>query len=175
MKPQEDGQVDPVPRGCTEEDLRKELKAAFERGEISAAQWTKRLQQHMDSHMADPQNKRTYAKRTLVSFPVEHGDVVIMWGEKTQRFMEHSVECRSPMRFAVTLRRVTGDMATPEQWDRLTARHESDRAFTPSWAEVDVKKRKVEEEGDEDQDVEGDEGKATRAKKSKAKKPKAKK
>lgn len=33
--------------------------------------------------MADPQRQRTYAKRTLVSFPVEHGDVVIMWGDNT--------------------------------------------------------------------------------------------
>lgn len=181
MKPQDDGNVDPVPSGCTEEDFRKELRAAFERGQISGAQWASRLQHHMDAYMADPQNKRTYAKRTLVSFPVEHGDVVIMWGANTQRFMEHAVECRSSMRFAVTLRRVTGDMATKEQWDRLTARHKADRAFTPSWAGTDARKRKVEgKRGDEDEDEDDvdedeDEGKAARAKKPKAKKLKAKK
>lgn len=175
MKPQDDGQVDPVPEGCTEEDFRKELRAAFGRGEISAAEWTTRLQNHMDAYMADPQkNKRTYAKRTLVSFPVQHGDVVIMWGDNTQRFMEHAVECRSSMRFAVTLRRVTGDMAVREQWARLDARLAADRSFTPSWAGADAKKRNVEEGEDEDQDVEGDEAKPARAKKHGAKKPKAK-
>lgn len=177
MKPQVDGNVDPVPSGCTEEDFRKELRAAFGRGEINAKQWTTRLQKHLDSHMADPQNKRTYAKRTLVSFPVEHGDVVIMWGANTQRFMEHAVECRSSMRFAVTMRRVTGEMATPEQWDRLTARHRSDTSFTPSWAGSDARKRKVVgKRGDEDEDEDEEvEGKSAGAKKPKAKKLKAKK
>ncbi|POS79845.1 hypothetical protein DHEL01_v201747 [Diaporthe helianthi] len=134
MKPQEDGTIDPVPAGCTEEDFRKELKARFERGEIDGEQWTAQLQEHMDQHMADPNSKKTYAKRSLVSFNVEHGDVVVMWGPNTQRFMEHAVECKSPMRFAITLRRVTENMATDQQWEVLNKRLVTDRAFTPSWA-----------------------------------------
>ena len=178
MKPQ-DGQVDPVPTGCTEEAFRKELKAAFERGETTTAEWTAQLQAHMDAHMADPRQKMAYAKRTLVSFAVQHGDVVIMWGPNTQRYMEHAVDCKSPMRFAVTLRRVTQDMGTTEQWDRLDKRLESDMAFTPSWA-GGRKKRAADGNGDGDgdeDDVEG-EGKPAGAKKgkakAKAKKPKAK-
>lgn len=154
MKPQ-GGQVDPIPTGCTEETFRTELKAKFERGEIDAEEWTSRLQSHMDAHMADPRNRRSYGKRTLLSFTVGHGDVVIMWGPNTQRYMEHAVDCRSPMRFAVTLRRVTKDMGTPEQWARLDARLESDKAFTPSWAEV-AKKGKVEDEGEGKVESEGE-------------------
>lgn len=169
MKPQ-GGQVDPVPRGCTEEAFRTDLKALFDRGEITAEQWTSRLQQHMDAHMgASPQNSnkrcRSYAKRVLLSFTVGHGDVVIMWGPNTQRYMEHAVDCRSPMRFAVTLRRVTKDMGTPEQWARLDARLESDKAFTPSWAEAAAaRKRKAGDEGEGEE-----EGQPAGAKKSKAK------
>ncbi|KAK7710718.1 hypothetical protein SLS64_005621 [Diaporthe eres] len=167
MKPQ-GGQVDPVPAGCTEEAFRAELRATFERGEISAEEWTAQLQQHMDAHMAGPQNKRTYAKRTLLSFTVEHGDVVIMWGPNTQRYMEHAVDCRSPMRFAVTLRRVTKDMGTPEQWARLDARLESDKAFTPSWAEA-AKKRKAVDGGEGESEGQPAGRKKARAKKAKAK------
>lgn len=175
MKPQ-DGQVDPVPTGCTEETFRKGLKAAFERGEITSAQWTAQLQQHMDAHMADPRQRRMYAKRTLVSFTVQHGDVVIMWGPNTQRYMEHAVDCKSPMRFAVTLRRVTQNMGTTEQWDRLDKRLESDMAFAPCWA--GGRKREAEEgEGEGEGVEEGEEGedKPAVAKKSKAEKPRAKK
>jgi hypothetical protein len=161
MKPQAGGQVDPVPTGCVEEGFRKELRDAFGRGEMTAAEWTTRLQAHMDAHMANvAKQDKPYAKRTLVSFTVQHGDVVVMWGDNTQRYMEHAVECKSPMRFAVTLRRVVKDMATKEQWARLDARVESDRAFTPPWARGT--KREVGDDGGgeaegEDEGV-GDEG-----------------
>lgn len=140
--------VDPVPTGCTEEAFRKSLRASFERGGISEAEWADQLREHMDAHMADPRSKRSYAKRALVSFSVQHGDVVVMWGPNTQRYMDHAVDCRSPMRFAVTLRRVTGDMGTPEQWARLDARLEGDKSFTPPWARG--KKRKAEDEGEDE-------------------------
>lgn len=169
MKPQ-GGQIDPIPKGCTEEAFRTELKGMFERGEITAEQWTSRLQEHMDAHMAGPHNNkrsRSYAKRTLLSFTVGHGDVVIMWGPNTQRYMEHAVDCRSPMRFAVTLRRVTKDMGTPEQWARLDARLESDKAFTPSWAGAAATKRKA--VADDEDEGEEEEGQPAGAKKSKAK------
>lgn len=170
MKPQEDGTVDPVPKGCTEEAFREALKKRFEAGEIDAEQWSAQLQEHMDAHMASPNSKRTYAKRTLVSFTVEHGDVVVMWGPNTQRFMEHAVECKSPMRFAVTLRRVTENMATDKQWEVLNRRLASDKAFTPSWAEGS--KRKAEEVGDDDGGEADDEGEPApkRVKRAKAKK-----
>ncbi|KAG8161356.1 hypothetical protein KVR01_009620 [Diaporthe batatas] len=154
MRPQDDGTVDPVPKGCTEEPFRQGLRAQFEQGRIDAAQWAAQLQQHMDAHMAGPQKGRgrAYAKRALVSFAVEHGDVVIMWGPNTQRLMEHAVECRSPMRFAVTLRRVTGDMATPRQWEALDRRLAADMAFTPPWAEGGAKQEEAAAEEEEDGD-----------------------
>lgn len=43
--------------------------------------------------------------------------------------MEHAVDCRSLMRFAVMLRRVTQDMGMPEQWARLDARLDSDKGL----------------------------------------------
>lgn len=162
MKPQ-GGLVDIVPAGCIEEDFRADLKAKFERREISAEEWTNRLQEHMDAHVANLAYKKLYPKRVLVSFTVEHGDVVIMWGPNTQRYMEHMVECCSPLRFAITLRRVTKDMGTAEQWAKLGKRLEADRAFTPSWAGSE-KKRKAEEETE---DEEG-EGQPAGAKKPKA-------
>lgn len=174
MKPREDGTIDPIPTGCTEEEFRRELKARFERGEIDAEQWSAQLQQHMDAYMAAPNTKRTYAKRTLVSFTVKHGDVVVMFGPNTQRFMEHAVECKSPMRFAITLRRVTGNMATDKQWGVLNKRLASDKAFTPSWAEGSKTAGEAEEvEGDVEGEAE-DEGEpaAKRVRRTRAKKAK---
>ncbi|KAK2603135.1 hypothetical protein N8I77_009614 [Diaporthe amygdali] len=151
MKPG-DGQVDPIPAGCTEEGFRKELRAKSECGEISEDEWRAQLQEHMDAYMADPRNKRTYAKRTLLSFAVEHGDIVIMWGANTQRYMEHAVDCTSPMRFALTFRRVTKDMGTADQWAKLDEKLKNDRAFTPPWAQAKKRKTKEEEEEDEGND-----------------------
>lgn len=148
MKPQ-GGLVDLVHAGCFEEDFRADLKAKFEREEISAEEWTAQLQQHMDANSKISAYKNLYPKRTLVSFTVEHGDVVIMWGPNTQRYMEHMVECRSPLRFAITLRRVTKDMGTADQWAQLAERLEADRAFTPSWAGAAKRKAEEEEEGEE--------------------------
>lgn len=162
MKPQ-GGLVDLVPAGCFEEEFRAGLKAKFERGEISAKEWTGELQKHMDANPKISAYKNLYPKRTLVSFTVEHGDVVIMWGPNTQRYMEHAVDCCSPLRFAITLRRVTKDMGTAEQWAGLGERLEADRAFTPSWA--GAAKRKAEEETEEEEG----EGQPAGAKKSKEK------
>lgn len=167
MKPQE-GQVDPVPMGCTEWAFRTYLKGRFERGEISTEEWTAQLQSHMDAHMKDIDKEDSHGKRTLLSFTVKHGDYLIMWGPNTQKYMEHSVTCRSPMRFAVTMRRVNQDMGTPAQWARLDLRLKNDKAFTPPWAEVD-KKRKLEDEVEVEDKGEGEtQSVAPAAKKSKA-------
>jgi hypothetical protein len=61
---------------------------------------------------------RPYAKRTLVSFTVQHRGVVVMWGDNMQRHMEHAVECKSPMRLAVALLRVVQDTAPEEHPDQ---------------------------------------------------------
>ncbi|KAL1872668.1 hypothetical protein Daus18300_004214 [Diaporthe australafricana] len=151
-----DGQVDPIPTGCTEETSRKALNARFDSDEITEDEWRTQLQQHMDAYMANPQNRMTYSKRTIVTFAVEHGDIVVMSGPNTQKYMEHSVDCDSPMRFALTFRRVTQNMGTAAQWANLDAKLARDKAFKPSWTAIEANKRKAEDEGEDDGKSAGD-------------------
>lgn len=138
-----DDQVDVIIPGCTEEAFRRKLKQAFEDGLITKQQWKDQLMDHMESHMANSKKKNPYDRRALFSFPVEHGDIVVMWGQNTQKYMEHAVQCASPLRFAITLRRVMDDMATPARWAKLNTQLANDTTFRPPWSGKKANKRSI--------------------------------
>lgn len=125
-------EVDVIIPGCTEEAFRRQLKQSYEDGSITKEQWKDQLMGHMEHHMAGSGKKNAYQRRPLFSFPVEHGDIVVMWGQNTQKYLEHKVLCASPLRFAITFRRVMADMATPAQWAKLNAQLAKDTTFRPS-------------------------------------------
>lgn len=71
-----------------------------------------------------------------------------MSGPNTQKYMGPEVDCDSPMRSALTFRRVTRNMGMADQWAKLDAKLEKDRAFKPSWSTSEATKRKAEGEGE---------------------------
>lgn len=90
---------DPVPPGCLFREDRLRLKARFEAGRISAAQYV----QQRKALFAGAQYREP---RDSLAMRLEHGDMVVMNGECLQKLYEHSVRPfpGHGVRFAATAR-----------------------------------------------------------------------
>ncbi|CAN8105887.1 unnamed protein product [Discula destructiva] len=106
-KPRVGGQwitEDPLIIGCKEYEYRKEIQTRLQVGEITLDEWRQLFAKRME--------KAQGTRRVLMKFPLDHGDIIVMHGSKTQTYLEHSAEVDKamPMRLALTFRTVEGDM-----------------------------------------------------------------
>ncbi|PYH42389.1 uncharacterized protein BP01DRAFT_418022 [Aspergillus saccharolyticus JOP 1030-1] len=87
---------DPVLDGCGHFAERQALKAKLEAGEITRAEYKAQRGKCLG-------NRRGEAP-PCIKIELNHGDLVVMHGEKLQRFYEHSVIPEKNLRFALTAR-----------------------------------------------------------------------
>ncbi|KAF3765075.1 hypothetical protein M406DRAFT_331384 [Cryphonectria parasitica EP155] len=114
---------DPLIQGCTEYAYRKEIWERREAGEIDHQEWKRLFRARME--------QKRGAHRILLKFPVDHGDIVLMHGEHTQRYLDHAatVDKTMPMRLALTFRTVERAMATEDKIAEQDRKIETNKSY----------------------------------------------
>lgn len=115
---------DPLIPGCTRYAERRGLWRRYGKGIISKRQWKAEFQDLMEAESG--------GDRKLMQFPVRHGDIVLMYGSKTQQTLNHALTNESPIRFALTGRRVVGEMATAKQIKVIDDWIQADKEYVPA-------------------------------------------
>ncbi|KAJ4413367.1 hypothetical protein N0V82_008583 [Gnomoniopsis sp. IMI 355080] len=124
---------DPLVPGCTRYEERRALWRRYEKGIISKKQWQAEFKDLMKSESGSDQK--------LMQFPVRHGDIVLMYGHKAQKMLNHALTNESPIRFALTGRRVVGEMATAKHIKAIDDWIQADKEYVPSGAQTETSKK----------------------------------
>ncbi|KAJ6002126.1 hypothetical protein N7522_007353 [Penicillium canescens] len=92
-------QDDPVLKDCMFEDERKTLKKELHDGDISQHEYDA-------SRRALLKGRKGKEAPATIKMELHHGDLVVMHGEKLQKYYEHAVAPENKLRFALTARYV---------------------------------------------------------------------
>ncbi|ODM15422.1 hypothetical protein SI65_09025 [Aspergillus cristatus] len=94
---------DPVLQGCRFESERRTLKEQFKTGEITKDAYDALRREVLFKH------GRNGEASPIIKMVLNHGDLVVMHGEKLQKYYEHSVVPDKKLRFALTARYIKPD------------------------------------------------------------------
>ncbi|KAJ5317659.1 hypothetical protein PENANT_c004G03288 [Penicillium antarcticum] len=104
-------QDDPVLKDCMFESERKALKQELHDGEISQDEYD-------SSRRALSKGRRGKEAPTTIKMELHHGDLVVMHGEKLQKYYEHAVAPENKLRFALTARYVKPEHVDPREYKK---------------------------------------------------------
>ncbi|PWY80494.1 hypothetical protein BO70DRAFT_406448 [Aspergillus heteromorphus CBS 117.55] len=99
---------DPILPGCNQHDERKALKDQLANGSLS--------QEKYDNLRTEVTKKsRGREAPPCIKMELNHGDLVVMHGERLQKYYEHSVIPEKNLRFALTARYIKPDHVSPKE------------------------------------------------------------
>ncbi|KAF9887333.1 hypothetical protein FE257_010328 [Aspergillus nanangensis] len=100
---------DPVLPNCNLQVKRQELRERYHRGEIDQIEY--------DDHRHRLfKGVRGGEATSCIKMELNHGDLVVMHGEKLQKYYEHSVVPDNKLRFALTARYIKPEQVDRDEW-----------------------------------------------------------
>ncbi|RMJ27972.1 hypothetical protein PHISP_01169 [Aspergillus sp. HF37] len=102
---------DPVLEGCQLEEHRRELKDKLDSGTITRQDYERRRKEA-------PKKCRGAEAPPFIKMELHHGDLVVMHGEKLQKYFEHSVIPEEKLRFALTARYIKPEHVDESEWKK---------------------------------------------------------